>query len=320
MPATAAHCLLAHRILAEWAVRGDCPFPARDAVCVNAFLNGGLGPDMGLFSAPDALISDLAHYVRSADLCRTLLRHAEDGVQRAYAWGWASHVLADVQIHPLINRGVGELLTGDRSREIPFADDPVAHIRVEMGLDVICFNQLESGRQSTFTVALDEHSIEFVDRAFAETYGEHVVRRAALLRAHRACARYSRWIRCLNQVHSARQRGGRIPVWLWPFYFGVYRPTKWRVRWRPDTVAYAACNPINLPDWLSRQCEGELAAVPGRCLSLVDSQWAEIPNYNLDLGKVEQDATPYSLTQQTLAELDRRRTAAQSQHAVAGLP
>src|SRR5262249_13193581 len=76
---------------------------------------------------------DLAHYIRSGQLARSLLRSAPDPVTRAFARGWATHVLADALIHPLINRAAGELL--GRGEPLTFADDPVGHIRVEQALD-----------------------------------------------------------------------------------------------------------------------------------------------------------------------------------------
>ena len=306
MPGFAAHCLLAHRTLAAWEQRGQVPFSIENDDCLVAFLNGAVGPDMGLFSQPHALISDLAHYVQSADLCRALVRFAETEIELAYAWGWATHVLADAQFHVLVNRGAGELLNGDASCQVSFADDPVAHIRVEIGLDAFCFGQLQDSEPSTFPPALDERTIGFVAAAFDDTYGARVVGKDELLVAHRVCAGYSGGLQKLNGVLLAARRGQAMPRSLWPFYAFVYLPSKWFSNFRPSSVAYAACRPVEPAGWLETQWRAQVAAFPGEFLALVDVNLADLPNYNLDLGYVELVAEPYSLTTATFQRWQQR--------------
>ena len=56
-------------------------------------------------------------------------------MERALAWGWATHVLGDIWIHPLINQATAEHVSGQRSPGLTYADDPINHVRVEIGLD-----------------------------------------------------------------------------------------------------------------------------------------------------------------------------------------
>jgi hypothetical protein len=297
--------------LRAWDARGDCPFPPADPASVNAFLSGALGPDMGLFSPKYALVSNLSHYVQTGELCRAIVQRAETDTERAFAWGWVSHVLADVRIHVLVNRGVGELLDGDRDRQIAFAADPVAHVRVEVGMDAACFLQLEPGQPAEFATALDERSIGFLAEAFDATYGPGAIARDELLAAHREAARCSRWIRRLNEVHAAGMRRRWIPPAQWPFFVGVYWPSQqWSqccLMWRPPSMAYAGTHPVEPAEWFLAELATHLAEFPERFFQLVDTQLADLPNYNLDLGYVEREDAPYPLTGPTLDQLAERR-------------
>src|SRR5262245_36459925 len=100
MPGIIVHTLLGTQILDRWrADPTNTPFRPDDDSLRATFLSGSMGPDMGMFPGGDPLFSDLAHYVRSGELTRTLVREARTDPQRAFAWGWATHVLADSLIH-----------------------------------------------------------------------------------------------------------------------------------------------------------------------------------------------------------------------------
>ena len=86
---------------------------------------------MGYISPPD-LLADLVHYVRTCDFARALVAQANSDEERAYAWGWVSHIIADIIIHPLINQAAGRWQHGDQP--LSYADDPSLHLRIELGL------------------------------------------------------------------------------------------------------------------------------------------------------------------------------------------
>ena len=96
MPGVTLHFLVAQRILDRWRIRdATAPFDLDRPDAVNAFFHGSIGPDLGFFPGGARILSDLAHCVRTGALTNDLVRHARTPVERAYAWGWMSHVLAD---------------------------------------------------------------------------------------------------------------------------------------------------------------------------------------------------------------------------------
>jgi hypothetical protein len=138
MPGVALHFVLADRVLNRWRTDHGAeapPFDVADPSVLNAFYHGAVGPDLGYFPGGYQVLSDLAHCVRPAHLVRQLLCFARTDRQRAFALGWMTHVLADQTIHPVIGRAVGELLHGRRDRFVDGSAHPIAHLRVENGLD-----------------------------------------------------------------------------------------------------------------------------------------------------------------------------------------
>ena len=96
MPGPALHFLFAGSVYREWqAAPLAAPFEP-GAATRNAFLHGSLGPDMGYFPGADPLLSELAHHARTGAFCRALVHEARTDPGRAFAWGWVTHVLADV--------------------------------------------------------------------------------------------------------------------------------------------------------------------------------------------------------------------------------
>jgi len=57
--------------------------PAGDPALRAAFLAGTVGPDMGMYPGGEPLFSDLAHYVRSGELARALVRAARSIAARS---------------------------------------------------------------------------------------------------------------------------------------------------------------------------------------------------------------------------------------------
>jgi hypothetical protein len=137
MPCANVHLMLAGRVLDRWtAAPSTAPVPHRDPEVRAAFLAGALAPDAGFVPGTDRTVSELAHYVRPGDLTRNLLEVAAGPVEQAFALGWATHVMGDVALHPLVGRAVGERLFGDRDRRVNTADDEETHVSIEVGLDL----------------------------------------------------------------------------------------------------------------------------------------------------------------------------------------
>jgi len=170
VPGAALHFLLAGGVLARWrSAPVSAPF-AVGAATTNAFLHGALGPDMGYFPGAEPLLSRLAHYARTGALCRALVNEAESEVQSAFAWGWVTHVLADVAVHPLVNDACGELLLGRRT-PLWGEDAGPMHFRVETGLDAVCCARNPHLRRIRLLPALDTAGVEYVRRAYRSVYG-----------------------------------------------------------------------------------------------------------------------------------------------------
>lgn len=169
MPQPALHMLLAGATLRHWHRKpAHAPFETRSADAANAFLVGSLGPDLGLFPGGAAEFSVIAHSGRSGELVRALFRHAATDTQRAFAWGWLSHVLADVAVHPLVNRAGAESAgTADKCN---LAD----HVRVEVGLDAWYGSRHAVLRRLRLGPAFDTADLAFLSHAFRDTHGYHV--------------------------------------------------------------------------------------------------------------------------------------------------
>lgn len=172
MPSVTVHLHLAERVLDSLrASPVGAPFPLHDGGAVNAFRQGAFGPDLGYVPGGHRPLSDLAHCLHSGDLTRALIRRARTPVERAFAWGWVTHVLADGLIHPLVGCAVGELVHGTPARFVDGDTAPVAHVRVESGLDAIYAERHPELRSKPLRPVFGRAGIAFLVDAFRETYG-----------------------------------------------------------------------------------------------------------------------------------------------------
>jgi hypothetical protein len=130
MPQPGVHLMLADATLQHWRANLMAPFDMREQVSRDAFLLGALGPDMGLYPGGDTAFSQLAHRRRTTELLFALLSRAQTSRQRAFCWGWLTHILADVGVHPLVNEAATLHARASGCSEI------VEHVRTEVGLDV----------------------------------------------------------------------------------------------------------------------------------------------------------------------------------------
>ena len=181
----AAYSVLSHEALidAAWessiepALRARFPgASAEDLRRARAYAYGGsLIQDMGYYPFGNKLFSDLTHYVRSGAFLEALVRESRDRDEYAFALGALSHYSGDDIGHALAtNRSVPVLFPKLRQlygREVAYADDPTAHIRVEFGFDVVQVARGQYASRSYHDFIGFEVSKPVLERAFAATYG-----------------------------------------------------------------------------------------------------------------------------------------------------
>lgn len=210
MPNAALHFVLARRVLSVWEARPiAAPFELSER-SRNAFFHGAIGPDMGYFPGAAPILSQLAHHARTGELCRALVEEARGPVQAAFAWGWVTHVLADVAVHPLVNRACGERLTGTRT---PVWGDEVGtlHMRVEIGLDAVYRARHPDAAAVRLAPALSAEDARFVVRAYRRTFGA-APEPAGVMDAHRRVTRLSALLALVLRLSAAALCGrGRLP-------------------------------------------------------------------------------------------------------------
>lgn len=301
MPGVALHCHLAHRILSDPSTAARLPFHRTDPASRNAFLQGAIGPDMGYFPGAEPFWSDLTHYVRPADLARTLVREAATEVERAFAWGWVTHLLADVAIHPLINRACGELVLGDPDRPLTAADDPASHLRVEMGLDLVCSAADTRLRSLQLRPMFAAAGTRFLARAFHRTYGIPAALRP-LLTAHQAAGRLASSLLVLHWLLPRRAAGERR---------GPLGRSRARAHQAPHRASGLALTgsfltPVGPAPWLILQVREEVSLLCEAIRSHLDDELVRLPNLNLDTGAADDAEPAYSRTADTLRALTAR--------------
>ena len=283
MPQPGLHLLLADEALARWSPSGDVaqtltaelPFDPSAPALRNAFLHGALAPDMGFFPGAPQPLSDLVHEAGSSRMLRALLERADTPIQRAYAWGWLTHVLADVLIHPIVNAGADELAEARGVTEA--ADWLVAHVQIEVGLDAMLLRQ-GVHRRLRLEPALDEDSIAFVADAFADVYDVHwsPVRLAAV---HRTVTHFTNaclpFVAMVGRSARAERNGGSF-----------WTPTRHLLaRW---VGRRAPAHGFLVPILPTRTVMHRVSHARRLCLATLDALLTrgvhELPDYDLDRG------------------------------------
>ena len=115
---------------------------ADDLKEAHAYAYGGaVAPDMGYYPFGSVMFTNLVHYVRSGDMVDALLKDATNINEYAFALGFLSHYEADNFGHPMAtNRSVPLLYPKLRKKfgnVITYADNRIAHMRMEFGFDVL---------------------------------------------------------------------------------------------------------------------------------------------------------------------------------------
>jgi hypothetical protein len=275
LPGLTLHFTLANRVLDRWRRRGEvAPFDLYEPVDLNAFLHGAIGPDFGYMPGGLRVLSELAHGVRTGELTSRLIRSARTSVERAFAWGWLTHVLADRLIHPWIGRGVGELTRGCRDTFVAGAADPQGHLRVEIGVDCCYAARDEAARAVRLRPAFDALSINFLSHAYARTYG-FVPRHDSLLASHRHMGR--RVWQALGSIRLLSTLMHRDSALRWPLRLAT------RARVLSD-ISVAYLSPVRPSRWLMEGIDEAIPAHTDLFMSMYRDAGMNICDYDLDTG------------------------------------
>jgi hypothetical protein len=281
MPGLTLHFMLANRVLERWrGTREGAPFDLYSPTDVNAYLHGAVGPDFGYMPGGCRLLSELAHRVHTGQLTTRLIRSARTPLERAFAWGWLTHVLADRLVHPWIGRGVGELTRGDRDAFVAGAQDPQSHLRVELGVDCWYASREPAARSVRLRPAFDAVSINFLARAYAGVYG-FVPRHEALLESHRGLGRRVR--QALSTIHVVaalmdRVSGPRaLPGLAWALG-AAHRAGAL------SGISVAYLSPVRPRGWLLEAVDAVVPAHTELFMGLYREGGTDIGDYDLDTG------------------------------------
>jgi hypothetical protein len=306
MPSVTLHLVLADRVLdrlKEAPFRA--PFDPFNANLVNAFYQGALGPDLGYFPGGHRILSDLAHLVCSGELTRNLVRSAESPRERAFAWGWVTHVLGDQTIHPLVGRGVGELLYGDREIFIDGAGNQMAHVQIETGLDAFYSHLFPALRYRKMSPVFNGSSIRFLVRAYQRTYGAPLDP-ILFLSSHLSTVRMS--------VQGLLSIGVMSTAFLMGPVSGPLAGAQHMIQKAVSVVKgglgrksllMAYLTPVPPSPWLVEGV-GEVVESFGETFCRhYGSDLRDLRNYNLDTGQVEEPAITHPGTLRTLETLHR---------------
>lgn len=276
MPQPAIHLLLAREQLDRWAERHSAPVDLGSARVRNAFLHGSLAPDMGNFPGGDSGLARAVHTRRTGAVVRDLLEAARDERERAFAWGWLSHVLADAAIHPLVNMRAAAAST-DRPPQL------VEHVRVEVGLDAWFCWQHPALDGVRLLPAFDATGYRFLADVLTRGIG-YDVRAPQLVRMERGLIRFSH-----AAVHFAR-RVARVLCWGDD---GPPVPLPSAALWHAasrlspvGTTAHAYLNPRMPDDDLIARTEAAIRQVHRTFDSYVAEGVDRLPDYNLEDGSL----------------------------------
>jgi hypothetical protein len=200
--------------------------------------------------------------------------------ERAFAWGWLTHYLADAAIHPIIGRGVGELLTGCRDTFVDGASDLLGHLRVEMGLDAWHAERAPGVRGRRLKDVFGQGDIRFLVRAYADTYGV-TMKRDDFLRSHRATTRRVGQALGTIRVVAALMDSTGLPV---PSLLRrALRAAYARDALRSIGLAYL--NPVPPSEWLLEEVDVAMQEHSVRFLEHFCSGAATLRDVNLDTGR-----------------------------------
>lgn len=263
MPGCGIHLLIASRQF------GQFSDASRDAL-----LAGCLAPDLGYFPGGNRFLSDLAHHVHSGRLTRALVHQAEGEIERAFSLGWATHVVADCLIHPIIN---------------PLAADYISHIRVEQGLDAVIAARTRAAALWPPRNSLPPAVVALLIEAYRKTYGIAIARKAMEASSRALCRGVPRLLK-YGQAVAGRfgEPEAAKPSRLVRMGLDALRLATVPFR---GSALFALARPIHPADAFLHSVMQAMDQFPSRFESHHQSQFATLPDLNLDTG--EPEAAPH---------------------------
>jgi hypothetical protein len=149
---------------------------SEDLIKAHAYAYGGaIMPDMGYFPFGNIFFTNLLHYARSGDFVMNLLSEAQDVNEFAFALGALAHYTADRDGHPgAVNLSVSMVYPKDQKEfgdTISYAEDPIAHRRMEFGFDVLQVARGKYAPKSYHNFIGFEVALPLLERVFLLTYG-----------------------------------------------------------------------------------------------------------------------------------------------------
>ena len=184
LPSVAGYSVLTHEAIID-AAWGDgirpllltrFPSATHDELRkAHAYAYGGaIIQDMGYYPFGSHFFSDLTHYVRSGDFVEAMLAESSSLNEYAFALGSLAHYAADNAGHPIgTNRAVAVMFPKLRKKfgqSVTYAQDPVAHLKVEFSFDVEEVAEGYYAPEAYHDFIGFEVAKPLLERAFARTY------------------------------------------------------------------------------------------------------------------------------------------------------
>jgi hypothetical protein len=281
MPQPALHVLIAHDLLDGWRRSPAlAPFDIASPQAANHFFHGSLGPDIGFFPGGDTRLSGLVHTGGAVEVARRLMDTARTDAERAFAWGWISHVLADVEVHPIIDAAADALLRAEGATATDPASRMIAHVRIEVGLDAWHVRHRSARRALRLRHALGPDRIGWLGHALATTYGLRI-HDQRLLASHRGVTRwYQGHLRLLAWI-AAEHAGERRAAAL---LMKSLRAIASRIAAVHSPVRGFVATIAPTPDLLARVQAG-LARVTSAFARHVESRLSRLQEFDLETGR-----------------------------------
>ena len=135
---------------------------------------GAVIQDLGYYPFGSKQFSDLAHYVRSGDFVRELLRESQDANEYAFAMGALAHYASDIAGHPAVNLSVAieyPKLRAKFGNSVNYAENNAAHIRTEFGFDMVQVAKSRYAPQQYHDFIGFQVSLPLLERVFPVVYG-----------------------------------------------------------------------------------------------------------------------------------------------------
>jgi len=135
---------------------------------------GAVIQDLGYYPFGNKQFSDLAHYVRSGDFVRELLRESQDANEYAFAMGALAHYASDIAGHPAVNQAVAveyPKLRAKFGNSVNYAENKTAHIRTEFGFDMVQVAKSRYASKQYHDFIGFQVSLPLLERVFPVVYG-----------------------------------------------------------------------------------------------------------------------------------------------------